>query len=241
MTTRNCRSTNFLSSNCRRPFSGVPITTITSHNNSIPTLSHKKQPRSFYGSGPKNSFTYPSRLTPQLHTIDSSSSQPLTVHGRIGFSPVLFLIDTGSSLTLINHHLFNKLDPRLTASRRRPPPSLSLRLANNSTVSIQWLLRLPLTFAGNTCWQTVYVVRDLWRSCIIGNNFIRAHNLHFDGGKQRIFFPTPWTPRSTPRPTSSASLYSHQPSLNYRCTSPYPRPSLSNYRRAYHTLWHLLI
>ena len=61
------------------------------------------------------------------------------------------------------------------------------------------------------------------------------NNLHFDGGKQRIFFPTPWTPRPTPRQTSHASLYFHQPSRNYRCTSPYPRPSLSNYRRAYHT------
>ncbi|CAF5204941.1 unnamed protein product, partial [Rotaria magnacalcarata] len=35
---------------------------------------------------------------------------------------------------------------------------------------------------------TVYVVRDLWRPCIIGNNFIREHNLQIDGGRQTVHF-----------------------------------------------------
>ena len=81
-------------------------------------------------------------LSRSLFTVESASL-------AFFFSSTLVLPSLLSIITL-----FNKLDPRLTAFRRRPPPSLSLRLANNSTVSVQWLLRLPLTCAGNTCWQT---------------------------------------------------------------------------------------
>ena len=110
---------------------------------------------------PRNSFsTTPSFSCPQLHTLDTYSPRPLTIQDYIGSSPAVFLIDTDSSLTLINHHLFHRLDPRLTAIRRRPPQSLSLRLANNSPLSVQCMLRLPFTLANATCWHTVYVVRD---------------------------------------------------------------------------------
>ena len=73
------------------------------------------------------------------------------------------------------------------------------------------MLRLPFTLAKVTCWHIVYVVRDLWRPCIIGNNFIRAHNLHFDGGQQRIFFPSPRTLPSTLRRPSNSPRSSKQP------------------------------
>ncbi|CAM4965247.1 unnamed protein product [Rotaria socialis] len=125
---------------------------------------------------------------PQIHTIDTLTPQPLTIDGHIGSLPVVFLIDTGSSLTLINHQLFTQLDPHLIQYRRRPTTSLSLRLANKSTISIQWILRLPITLQKITRWHTVYVVRDLWRPCIIGNNFIREHNLQIDGGRQTVHF-----------------------------------------------------
>ncbi|CAF2058356.1 unnamed protein product [Rotaria magnacalcarata] len=52
------------------------------------------------------------------------------------------------------------------------------------------VLRLPFTIQNTTRWSTVYVIPDIWRPCIIGNNFIRTHNLHIDGAHQRVYFPT---------------------------------------------------
>ena len=110
------------------------------------------------------------------------------VHGYIGNLPLTFLIDTGSSLTLIITHVFQQLDPRLKSTRKKPPSSLSLRLADQSHLYVQWQLNLPFTLYNQTRWHTVYVVPNLWRPCIIGNNFIRTHRLYIDGAKQRVYF-----------------------------------------------------
>ncbi|CAF5170145.1 unnamed protein product, partial [Rotaria magnacalcarata] len=91
---------------------------------------------------------------------------------------------------LINFHLFQRLDPLLTTSKRIPPPSLSLRLPSKSTLFVKWVLRLPFSVQNTTRWSTVYVIPDLWRPCIIGNNFIRTHNLQIDGAHQHVYFPT---------------------------------------------------
>jgi hypothetical protein len=74
--------------------------------------------------------------------------------------------------------------------RRRPHQPSVVRLANKSPLSIEWILNLPITLCNNTRWHTVHVIRDLWRSSILGNDFIRAHNLHIDGARQQIYFPS---------------------------------------------------
>ncbi|CAF2263104.1 unnamed protein product [Rotaria magnacalcarata] len=125
-------------------------------------------------------------------------NQPLTVPGRIGTLPLTLLIDTGSSLTLINSHVFHQLHPRLKRSRRTPPPSLTLQLANQSSIYMQSQLQVPITIHNTTHWHLVYVVPDLWRPCIIGNNFIRSHNLHIDGFHQRVHFGPPPRPKLSP-------------------------------------------
>ena len=153
---------------------------------SITTPQVKKRVRSFRRAGPRtSSFVYPHNHWNHTNNLHASSSKPLTIWGRIGSLPVNILIDTGSSLTLINEYLFRQLPPSLTAHRRRPP-SLTLRLANNSPLSILWTLALPITYKRTTRWHTVHIVRDLWRPCIIGNSFIRRHNLQINGGNKQF-------------------------------------------------------
>ena len=148
---------------------------------------------------------------------------PLAISDRIGSLPVHFLIDTGSSLTLINDYLFRQLPPYMTRFRRRQISTLVLRLPNNSPLHIQWTLSLPITLKQTTCWHTVYVVRDLWRPCIIGNNFIRQHNLQIDGGKQTIIFPNTNRRYSSTQPqsyyfTKHKPFHSPHPSLSSTAT-----------------------
>ncbi|CAF1684085.1 unnamed protein product, partial [Rotaria magnacalcarata] len=61
---------------------------------------------------------------------------------------------------------------------------------DNEIINEFVVLRLPFTIQNTTRWSTVYVIPDIWRPCIIGNNFIRTHNLHIDGAHQRVYFPT---------------------------------------------------
>ena len=87
------------------------------------TSSQRKHIRSFRVAGPQNSYyLLPQSLAPQIHTIDTTLARPLTTLGRIGSTSVEVLIDAGSSLTLINYHLFNHLPPYLTRLRRHPSP-----------------------------------------------------------------------------------------------------------------------
>ena len=127
---------------------------------------------------------FPLKQSPQIHNIDTSFPQPLTVHGYIGSISTQFLIDTGSSLTLINFSFFSQLSDNLKRTCQRPSNALFIRLANKSPISIQWTLSLPIKIGQITRWHTVYVVRELWRSCIIGNDFILKHNIHIDGANQ---------------------------------------------------------
>ena len=100
------------------------------------------------------------------------------------------LIDTGSSLTLINSSLVSKLDPHITKHIRPPPPNVHLQLADRSQIYISHSLKVPININSVTTQYTVYVVPQLWRSCIIGNNFISENNLQIDGGKQRVYYRT---------------------------------------------------
>ena len=128
-----------------------------------------------------------------------------------------------SSLTLINDYLYRQLPPYLTRFRRRPTSTVVLRLPNNSPLHIQWTLSLPITLKQTTCWHTVYVVRDLWRPCIIDNNFIHQRNLQIDGGKQTIFFPNTNRRYSSTQPqsyyfTKHKPFYSPHPSISATIT-----------------------
>ncbi|CAF2097926.1 unnamed protein product, partial [Rotaria magnacalcarata] len=98
------------------------------------------------------------------------------------------LIDTGSSLTLINSYLLSQLDPCIKKYLRSPPANIHLQLADRSPLHISYTLNVP-TSTGNVTHQfTVYVVPRLWRSCIIGNNFIKQKNLQIDGGNQHAYY-----------------------------------------------------
>lgn len=98
------------------------------------------------------------------------------------------LIDSGASLTLINQYLFNRLPKHYRQQATRPPPNLFLQLADRSQLYIQSVLSLPITIAHSTRIHTVYVVPNLWKSCIIGNDLIQKHNLQIDGGRQIAYF-----------------------------------------------------
>ncbi|CAF1521526.1 unnamed protein product [Adineta ricciae] len=43
-------------------------------------------------------------------------------------------------------------------------------------------------FANRTLKHVVYLVPQLWRPCIIGNDFIQKHNLQIDGGTQKVYW-----------------------------------------------------
>ena len=102
---------------------------------------------------------------------------PLIVSGKIAGMPIRLLIDSGSSLTLINERLFSKLPYYLCQQAQFPSFSLSLQLADRSRLKIQYVISLPITISNSTCWHTVYVVPLLSRLCIIGNDLIQLHNL----------------------------------------------------------------
>ena len=100
------------------------------------------------------------------------------------------LIDAESALTLINSSLVSKLDPHITKHLRPPPSNVHLQLADRSQIYISHSLKVPININSVTIQYTVYVVPQLWRSCIIGNNFIRENNLQIDGGKQHVYHKT---------------------------------------------------
>jgi transposase InsO family protein len=108
--------------------------------------------------------------------------------GKIAGRRTNLLIDSGASLTLINQHLFSQLPKYYRERARPPPPYLYLQLADRSQLYVKYALSVPITIANSTRIQTVYVVPQLWRTCIIGNDLIRKHNLQIDGGRQYAYF-----------------------------------------------------
>ena len=106
------------------------------------------------------------------------------------------LIDSGASLTLINSNLFYQLPYYIRQGARYPPSNLQVHLADKSRVHVEKSLLLPITIANRTRKHLVYVVPKLWRPCIIGNDFIRKHNLQVDGGQQQVYFKDPVTNNS---------------------------------------------
>lgn len=116
------------------------------------------------------------------------NNTPLILPGNIVGRRTQLLIDSGASLTLINLQFFLRL-PQYYRQRAQPPPSnLCLQLADRSQLNVKYALSLPITISNATRVHKVYVVPKLWRSCIIGNDLIREHNLQIDGGQQYAYF-----------------------------------------------------
>ena len=124
--------------------------------------------------------------TPHLSSYFTKPN-PLIVSGKIAGIPVPLLIDSGSSLTLINKRLFSNLPSYLRQQAQLPPPSLSVQLADRSQLKIHYALSLPVTVSNSTHCHTVYVAPLLSRLCIIGNDLIQLHNLQIDGRQQTAY------------------------------------------------------
>ena len=118
-------------------------------------------------------------------------TNPLSIVGSIAEQPTKVLINSGASLTLINSNLFYQLPYHIRQGARYPPSNLQVHLADKSRVHVEKTLLLPITIANRTRKHLVYVVPKLWRPCIIGNDFIQKHNLHVDGGQQKVYFKDP--------------------------------------------------
>ncbi|CAF1502254.1 unnamed protein product [Adineta steineri] len=115
-------------------------------------------------------------------------TNPLTMNGTIANQPTEILIDSGASLTLINSNLFFQLPHSIRRYAQYPKVNLQLHLADKSCLQVHKIIQLPISIANRTIRHTVHVVPYLWRSCIIGNDFIQKHNLQIDGGRQLVYF-----------------------------------------------------
>ena len=131
------------------------------------------------------------KTVPPVSTFHFAKLDPLIVSGEVAGIPVGLVIDSGSSLTLINQKLFSRLPFHLRQRIRYPPSILSVQLPDASHLRIRYALSLPITIANSTCYHTVYVVPQLSRLCIIGNDLIKLHNLQIDGGQQTVHFDSP--------------------------------------------------
>ncbi|CAF1547389.1 unnamed protein product [Rotaria magnacalcarata] len=103
------------------------------------------------------------------------------------------LIDSGASLTLINSNLSNRLPYHIRQRVEYQTGNLQLHLADKSSLQVQNSLLLTITIANQTKTHRVHVVPNLWRPCIIGNDFIQKFNLQVDGGEQQVYFKDPNT------------------------------------------------
>ena len=128
------------------------------------------------------------QLSAQTHSIQTLQTNPLTIRGTIAKQPIRMLIDSGASLTVINSNLFYQLPYYIRRHAQFPTGNLQLHLADKSCVQVQKTLLLSITIANRTRRHRVYVVPNLWRPCIIGNDFIQRYKLQIDGGRQQVYF-----------------------------------------------------
>ena len=130
------------------------------------------------------------KIMPLTCKINLRNVHPLMIFGKVAGVPVELLIDSGSCVTIINKQFFFQLPLCFRRRIRLSQPSLSLMLSDKSGLKIKYILPLPITISNYTRYHTVYVVPLLWRSCIIGNDFIRMHDLQIDGKRQTVYFRT---------------------------------------------------
>ncbi|CAF3337508.1 unnamed protein product [Rotaria socialis] len=120
--------------------------------------------------------------------MNINSNTPLILPGMVAGRRTKLLIDSGASLSLINLQFFLQLPHYYRQKAQSPPPNLCLQLADRSQLYVKYVLSLPITISNSTRGHRIYVVPKLWRSCIIGNDLIRKHNLQIDGGHQYAYF-----------------------------------------------------
>ena len=130
----------------------------------------------------------PVQTSALVNTVHPSVGRPLTFHGQVAGIMTQFIIDSGASVTLINRELYTKLPYYHRRKAKYPPSWLTLQSADNSHLRIQYVLDLPIKMANRTKTHTVYMVPKLSSPCIIGNDFIRKHNLQIDGQQQSVHF-----------------------------------------------------
>ncbi|CAF1473310.1 unnamed protein product [Adineta ricciae] len=162
------------------------------NNSNNSTSVSKKRVRSLGQMGRPDSAKrapYRTRLKTKVYSIQSQNVNSLIIQGIIGDVPTPMLIDTGSSMTLINSYLLSKLSPGLI-KLLQPPPQIHLQLADGSPLYIKHILQLSITIDNVTQQYSTYIVPRLGRNCIIGNNFIKDTKLHIDGGNQCVYYAT---------------------------------------------------
>jgi len=128
------------------------------------------------------------RIMHLTNQINFRNAHPLMIFGKVAGVSVELLIDSGSCLTIINKQLFSQLPLCFRRRVQLLQSSLSFKLPNKSGLKIKYVLPLPITISNCIRYHTVYVVPLLWQLCIIGNDFIRMHDLQIDGKRQTAYF-----------------------------------------------------
>ena len=144
------------------------------------------QSRSYVRKSVQSSFyttSIPNKQINEKHKLN-----PLIIWGSIANRPTEMLIDSGASITLINSNLFYQLPVYIRQKARNSLEKSHVQLADKSCIEITKTILLPITIENQTRQHVVYVVPELGRPCIIGNDFIQTYNLQIDGGSQRVMF-----------------------------------------------------
>ena len=86
-----------------------------------------------------------------------------------------FLVDTGSSATIISYKLWSAVAP---GTSLRPAPQLVS--VTNSVLNVVGVVELPLVIGSFSAVHCVYVAKDLKPPCILGRDFLCRHNCVLD-------------------------------------------------------------
>ena len=121
----------------------------------------------------RSTLKRPIQTINQIHVINISGNNPLTVLGKIAGLLISLLIDSEASLTLVNRKLFSQLPLHFYHQVRYPMSLTFLQLRNGFKFQGRYVLRLPITIANSTRIHTVYVVPRSLQMCIISNDLIR--------------------------------------------------------------------
>lgn len=159
-----------------------------------------------YSGADRSAIKYPAYTTAEIHAMNLYNTTPLIISGKVAGRQTQLLIDSGASLTLINLQLFNQLPYYYRKQVQLPPPYFFLQLADRSRLNVKYQLTLPITISNSTRNHIVYVVPQLWRPCIIGNDLIQKHNLQIDGGRQKAYFKNWNKVRTEPTTTVNSTM-----------------------------------
>jgi len=117
-----------------------------------------------------------------VHDVNSSflsgvaNSRP-TVNVRVvDGGEVIFLIDSGSAVTIMREDVFLRLENNHLVKRESIPAGLSLRSANKSTVNALYVVNLSLEINGGKFENvSIIICRELASDAILGSDFLTRH------------------------------------------------------------------